>query len=128
MVITTSFVNGMVYPGMFNKSKISLFKTFYLQGDTAACEITRDDMQFPSAKRISYPQRSLESILAAGGDRKKFKDYYNCVAEGMFDIPLSHVYLYSTSTIKLTTSLFSLRVLGMPTWTPHHSRHLHKDI
>ena len=83
------------------------------------CEIAHDDMQFPLAKRISYPQRSLESILAAGGDRKKFKDYYNCtcVAEGMFDIPLSHVYLYSTLTIELTTSLFSLRVLGMPTWT-----------
>ncbi|KAL5500642.1 hypothetical protein EMCRGX_G012236 [Ephydatia muelleri] len=31
--------------------------------------------------------------MAAGGDRKKVKDYYNCVAEGIFDIPLSQVCL-----------------------------------
>ena len=44
-------------------------------------------------------QTNYSNFMAAGGNRKKVKNYNNCVADGILDVPLLQVYLYSTLTI-----------------------------
>eukprot|EP00731_Ephydatia_muelleri_P009881 Em0005g467a len=64
------------------------------------CEIPQKQMTVPLSLRKRYPLRSLECIkeshkqfMAAGGKRKKVKNYMNCVTEPIFDIPIDQVCL-----------------------------------
>eukprot|EP00731_Ephydatia_muelleri_P033549 Em0032g11a len=64
------------------------------------CEIPQKQMAVPLSLRKRYPLRSLECIkeshkqfMAAGGKRKKVKNYMNCVTEPIFDIPIDQVCL-----------------------------------
>eukprot|EP00731_Ephydatia_muelleri_P023365 Em0015g948a len=64
------------------------------------CEIPQKQMAVPPSLRKCYPLRSLEHIqeshkqfMAAGGKRKKVKNYMNYVTEPIFDIPIDQVCL-----------------------------------
>eukprot|EP00731_Ephydatia_muelleri_P003359 Em0001g3359a len=64
------------------------------------CEIPQKQMAVPLSLRKRYPLRSLKCIkeshkqfMAAGGKRKKVKNYMNCVTEPIFDIPIDQVCL-----------------------------------
>ena len=57
-----------------------------------------EEMAVPPSLRKQYPLRTLERIqeshaqfMAAGGKRKKVKNYMNCVTEPIFDIPIDQV-------------------------------------
>ena len=63
------------------------------------CEIPQKQMAVPPSLRKCYPLRSLECIqeshkqfMAAGGKRKKVKNYMNYVTEPIFDIPIDQVH------------------------------------
>ena len=63
------------------------------------CEIPQKQMAVPLSLRKRYPLRSLECIkeshkqfMAAGGKRKKVKNYMNCVTEPIFYIPIDQVH------------------------------------
>ena len=98
------------------------------------CKIRSCDLKIPLATRRHSEARSLQSLksdhnkfmLETSGDIKRAKEYFNCIGEPFFSIPIQQVIhnacIYMHIKSSLVTSDNTLYSLGLNAWTASVSR------